>query len=502
MYADIPSDIASLQALVAELRYENKDLREQLALFKAMKFSPKSEKVSSEQLGLFNEAEREAGANGGTENDDPVGTDAETEDDDTIHVPAHDRKRGGRKPLPANLPREVVVIELENKFCPHDGHPLKEIGQEVSEKLEIIPAKLKVIQTIRKTYCCEICEKINTAPSPSAILAKSYATPSLIAFIVATKYIDGTPLYRMEAVFKRFGIDLPRQTMARWMMEVAEMLMPLKTILREELLSSNYLNYDETVVQVLNEEGRKATSKSYIWVVARDGPKPITLFDYDPSRSQEVANSLLEGFQGYLQVDGYSGYNEICHRPGVIRLGCWAHSRRYFKNAFDHGISKTEGKQGLIFIKKLYAIEDKIQDLTAEEKKNIRQEKSVPVMAEFKKWLDERLLKALPKGLAAKAINYTLNAWDTLQVYLTDGNLKIDNTYVERKIRPFAIGRKNWLFSDTPRGAHASALFYSLIESAKANGLDPFAYIQNILEKIIHAKTAEDYYALLPFPLD
>jgi transposase len=349
-----PSEIDSLKKIISDLnaKIEQKDkeiivLKEQVAFFKGLKFAPKSEKISSDQLGLFNEVELEDSVN-----DEENESEVEENDKDLILVPAHKKRRGKRRPLPESLPREVVIIDIVEKNCFKDGHELKVIGEEASEQLEIIPGRLRVIRTIRKKYSCPCCERVETAPAPPALLPKSNATPSLIAFLASSKYIDGIPLYRMEAVMKRFGIDIPRQTMARWMIEVTEKLLPLKTILREELLSSNYLHYDETPIQVLKENGREATSKSYMWVAAREGPKPIILFDYDPSRSGKVVNSLLDGFRGFLQVDGYDGYNEICSGQEIIRVGCWAHVRRYFKNAFNHKSSKKEGVQGLTFIKR------------------------------------------------------------------------------------------------------------------------------------------------------
>ena len=256
---------------------------------------------------------------------------------------------------------------------------------------------------------------------------------------------------------------------------------------------------DETTVQVLKENGKKATSKSYMWVRYASGVNPIVIYDYYPTRSGQVPIELLEGFSGYLQVDGYDGYSMACEKNKLTRLGCMDHARRKFKDAFSTSGGKDIGKKGLIFFKSLYKIEDEIEKMSPDEKKRIRQEKSKPILEEMKTWVEEKRPKITPKSVSGKAINYFYNEYKYLVGYLEDGRLNISNCGVENKIRPFAIGRKNWLFSDSVEGAKSSAMFYSLIETAKANNVEPFDWLMGILEKLPYAETVEDYEKLLPF---
>ncbi|MBC7430351.1 MAG: IS66 family transposase, partial [Bacteriovorax sp.] len=392
------------------------------------------------------------------------------EEGETIIVPGHERaKRGKRIKLPESLPREIVEIDLDSKICSIDGSELKCIGEEISEKLEIIPAKVKVLRTIRKKYACSKCESITTAPAPLELIPKSIASSSLLAYVASAKYVDALPLYRQEAIFKRIGIDLHRQTMARWMITIGEKIEPLIKLLREELLDSSYLHMDETTVQVLNEEGKKAQSKSYMWVQARSGVKPIILFHYAKKRSAQHSELLLEDFSGYLHVDGYDGYAPVCEKNQITRLGCWAHARRKFFDAFKSSQGNVIGKQGLVFIKKLYEVEDKIRGLSSSEKLERRQNESLKITNEFKEWVDEKILKTAPKSMGGNALGYIVNEWKYLIACFSSGEVELDNNFIESHIRPFTIGRKNWMFSATPEGASSSANIYSLVETAKAN---------------------------------
>ena len=465
------------------------ELQEMITLLRHMKFGPKSEKLSktleSSQIDLFDEAE-ELGA--------------KAADDEEVVKKDPNRGTPKRRPLPENLPREDNVIDLseEEKQCPC-GCKMDEIGAEVSEKLDVIPAQFKVIRTIRKTYACKKCEQtIKTAPVEAQLIPKSITTAGLIAYIMVSKFCDHLPLYRLENIFERHGVDLSRTSMARWMIAIGQQLLGLTNLLREELLSSDYICSDETRVQVLDEVGKSAQSLSYMWVQSRAGPKPIVLYEYDPSRSAEVPLRLLEGFKGYLQVDGYAGYNSFCKNEGVMRLGCFAHARRKFFEATKVNKKPGIANQGLKFIQKLYKIEDESKNLNAEERFAIRRRDAQPIIESFKIWLVEQQPKIPPKSILGKAIGYTIEQWEFLVRYLERGDLRIDNNFVENAIRPFALGRKNWLFSQSVAGAESSATLFSLIETAKANGLNPFLYLREVLEKMPLAKTVEDLEALLP----
>ncbi len=509
---ELPDDIEELKKRVIELHYKVIEKEKQLTekesllndksnqithlqdmvnLLQRKNYAPQSEVVSSDQLGIFNEIEEFFGL-------PTVDNEDDLEDEKDPKKP----KKKKRARLPEHLPRKEIIIDLDekDKVCIHDGARLEKIGEEVSEKLEIIPAEVFVEKTIRYKYACPCCDEgMKTASVPVSLLPKTMASASLVAYIIISKFMDGLPLYRQETIFARIGAILTRQSMARWLIEVSQKLMPLYNLLQDELLARDYLNMDETTVQVLKEDGKKATSKSYMWVRYAAGTNPIVLYDYSPSRAGQVPIELLEGFKGYLQVDGYDGYSQVCKKNNLVRLGCMDHARRKFKEAFSTSGGKDIGKRGLVFFKALYKIEEKIEKMTSEEKKKVRQEQSKPILDEMKKWVDEKRSKITPKSVGGKAINYFYNEYPYLIGYLEDGRLNISNCGVENKIRPFAIGRKNWLFSTSVEGAQASAMFYSLIETAKANDLEPFDWLRRILEKLPYAKTIEDYEELLPF---
>jgi transposase len=470
------------------------DLKDKINLLQKKQFAPKSEVVTSEALGLFNEAE-ELDKNNHNSLEEESESEEETKE-------SKKKKKKKRARLPAHLPREEFIIDLEekDKVCVHDGATLVKIGEEISEKLNIIPAKAIVKKTIRIKYGCPCCdESIKTPPPPVTILPKSMASASLIAYIVIAKYMDGLPLYRQEAIFNRIGVELTRQSMARWIIQVSFKLMPLYNLLQDLLLEKNYLQMDESHVQVLKEDGKKATSKSYMWVRHAPGINPIVLFNYSPTRSGEVPIELLSGFKGHLQVDGYDGYARVCEENKLIRLGCNDHGRRKFDEAFKTSGGKAIGKKGLIFYKALYKIEERIEKFSSEEKLKVRQVESKAIFTEMKEWVDDKRKTITPKSVGGKAINYFHNEYKYLIGFLEDGKLNISNCGVENKIRPFAVGRKNWLFSASVEGADASAMFYSLIETAKANDLEPFDWLTKVLEKLPHANTVEDYEDLLPF---
>jgi transposase len=470
-------------------------LQEALRLARMAHYASTSEKLPSNQCELFNEAE--------------VGAEVVAlEEQPGIEVPAHTRNRPIRKPFPDDLPREEVIIDLleSEKVCEQDGSPLKEIGSEVSEQLDVIPTQMKVIRTIRKKYACPCCEEtVKTAKLPEKILPKSNATPGLLAHIAVSKYVDALPLYRLEQIFKRSDIDIPRNTMAGWMIALTEKLQPIYNLMEEDLLSSDYVCCDETVVQVLKEPGKKAQSKSYMWVRSRHGPEisPIVLFDYDPTRSGTVPNRLLKDFKGYLQVDGYVGYDEVCRDKGIIRVGCMAHVRRKF-----YEVQKASPKQSsvanrvLLLIQKLYKIDEQIREEKIPNRFKIRQEQSGPILQEIKAWLDENKSKYPPQGLMGKAITYAQNQWPYVTNYLKYGKLAIDNNFTENRIRPFAIGRKNWLFSDTQAGANASGMIYSILQTARGNGLDPYAYMRYLLTELPKCQTADQIEKLTPHKID
>ena len=406
------------------------------------------------------------------------------------------KKKTGRRGISDDLPRVDELFDLSEK----EKIGMKYIGEEISEKLEITPMKIFVRRIIRKKYVKEgdLKSEFKIAPLPSQILPKTMASSSLLSHIIISKYCDALPLYRQVSILKRASGELTRQTMARWLIQVSEKLIPLYNLLQEKLLDSNYLQMDETTVQVLKEDGKRATSKSYMWVRLRPGDCPIILYDYDPTRRGSVPLELLLGFKGYLQCDGYDGYSPACNKYGLKRVGCWDHARRKFFDAFKSSNGKGVGKKGLDYIKKIYKVEKEIRSLESGDKKRIRKEKSLPILKEFKFWIDEIRSKIIPNSLGGKAINYAFNEWAYLEKYLEDGNINISNAWIENAIHPFTLGRKNWLFSASVDGAKASAMFYSLIETAKRNEIEPFDYFNKMLDKIPDAQELEDFERLLP----
>lgn len=508
----LPDDIEALKALIVEqaarvthleesnVRLDAKvlSLQEQLNLALARRYAASSEKLSPDQIYLFDEAESDALA----------GTDDETELDETVEVPAHTRKRRGRKPLPESLPRVDVVhdIDAEQRHCPHDGKLLTEIGEVVSEQLDIVPAKIQVIRHVRKQYACDCGQCIQTAPLPPQPIPKSMASPGLLAHITVSKYQDALPLYRQETILQRIGVDIPRATLANWMIKAGTLIQPVINLLRDRLLEYDIVQMDETTVQVLKEPGKSAQSKSYLWL-QRGGPpqKPIVLYDYDPSRSQSVPSRLLDGYQGYLQTDGYSGYNQVVASNGLTHIGCMAHARRKFSEAVKaQGKNKKAGKaqHGLALIQKLYRVEKQARAFTPEQRHEHRQSQAKPILDRLRHWLDDSLSQVPPGTAAGKALNYLNNEWSKLIGYLEDGRLEIDNNLAENAIRPFVIGRKNWLFSGSVAGVKASANLYSLIETAKACGLEPYAYLRHLYTRLPRAASMEDIEALLPGNID
>ena len=482
---------------IQKLVQDNILLKEALKLLKQSKFGAKSEKLPplEEQYFLFDEAEFLYKQN-------PENLDLDI-DDDQITVSGHKRARGKRKPLPKELPREETVIDLleSEKFCIHDGTPLKIIGEDVSEKLDVIPMQAKVIRTVRIKYGCPCCaEGVRTARVPVCLIPKSIATPGLLAFIAVSKYQDALPFYRLENIFERYGIDISRETMARWMIRLAAGLRPLYNILQDEILASDYIHTDETTVQVLKEKDRKAESKSYMWIRVRSYDNPIILFHYAPSRAGEVAKEILVDFKGALQVDGYAGYNRFCISEYIKRMGCWAHVRRKFKDVQKvSGIGSKLALHMLKLIQNLYNVETKIKDYSLDEKVKARAILSKPILKSIKEFADEKVLKVPPTSTIGKAFNYLISEWPTLEIYLENGKYHIDNNFIENSIRPFAVGRKNWLFSDSVEGAEASAIIYSIIETAKANNKEPYHYLKSIIDQLPAAQSLEDFEKLLPF---
>ena len=508
--AVLPTDVAGMTALLHSiiqahdasnlkaLNYIN-HLFEQFILARHRMFGPSSEQLSG-QGRLFDEAE--------------VLAEATTEAQDIAVIPSEstrpeskDKARGKRGPLPAELKRVEIVHDVPEAertcLC---GTPMVEIGCDVSEQLDIVPMQVRVLRHIRKRYGCPTSvHSPVTAPLPAQPLPKSNASADFLAMLLTAKFVDGLPLTRFGKVLGRHGVPVPDQTLARWVIGSRHVLQPLHNLMRDTLLDGSLLHIDETVVQVLKEKGKKPTSNSYMWVQTGGPPgKPVVIFDYDPSRSGEVPVRLLHGYSGYLMTDGYDGYNAIAKTKGIERLACFAHVRSRFIDAVK---VQPKGKRGradeaVALIGKLYRIEREHKDSSDEERLLARQQKSVPALAALHAWMEQTLPVVTPKSALGTALSYLRDYWSMLTRYTERGDLPIDNNRCENAIRPFVVGRRAWLFSDTPAGAHASAVIYSLVETAKANGVEPYTWLRRVLRDLPAAKTVEDVEALLPWNLN
>lgn len=482
---DLPDDPEVLKDRVLFLEMKLAKLEAGWRLARAERFGASSER-NDHQGRLFDEAEQ-----------------AVVEVAEVIEIAAHVKRRPKRKPLPADLPRQVIEHAPERAHC-DCGCALERIGTKTSEQLDVIPAQMFVIEHRRGTYKCPRCEDAEpqTAPLPAQPIPKSIASPGLLAHVGVSKYADGLPLYRQSAMFDRMGIDLSRQTMAGHMVAAGELIGPLIGRMGQRLRDYDIVQMDETRVQVLKEPNRPAKTQSWMWVM-RGGPprERIIVFHYDQSRSSSVPITLLGGYEGYLQTDGYGAYRAIASTPAITGLGCWAHARRGFFKARQAMPKGKAGRpdQALAFIGRLYGLERQWQKLSAAQRTECRQAEAKPLLDDFGAWLSKQEVN--PEGLLGKAVAYTRKEWPRLRVYLEDGRLSIDNNEVENAIRPFAIGRKAWLFSNTPTGATASANLYSLVESAKANSVNPYAYLKYVFGKLPNASTDDDLDALMPWAI-
>lgn len=493
----------SLRGEVRVLKVERDLLQEKLKAFLRKLFDAKSEARGTDQKDLFfNEAEALA---------PDASAVAEEETTGEVEVPAHTRKKRGRKPLDPNLPRDIVRHELpeSERICSHDGSPLVEIGVEVSEQLDIIPQQVRVIQHQRVKYACACCDQgIKVTPAPARIIPRGLLTESALAWVVTSKYMDSLPLYRQAALLGRFGGDLSRTTLASSVVRVGENVQPIINLMRDHLLDADVIHADETTIQVLKEPGKKAQTKSYLWAQVTGSGPPIRLFGYAPGRGSAHADHLYAGIKSgaALMSDGYEVYGGVARTNKLVHLGCWAHCRRYFVEA-EAVLPKNArtpdqpAAQFIAAIGELYAVESKTKAKSAAERGQLRNEFSLPILTRIEALLLKYLHVITPGSLMGKALHYLSAQWPKLIRYVENGTWPIDNNLCENAIRPFVVGRRNWLFADTVAGANASANLYSLVETCKANGVDPYVYLVSLFQKLPTAQTADDYEALLPWRL-
>ena len=489
-----------LSGEVRTLKVKVSLLEERLKAHLRQLFDAKSEVRGSAQKDLFfNEAEALA----------PSGTPVAEEEAEPVEIPAHTRQKRGRKPLDPHLPRDIVRHELpeSERRCAHDGAALVEIGVEISEQLDIVPQQVRVIQHQRVKYACPCCDQgIKVTPAAARLIPKGLLTESALAWVVTSKYMDALPLYRQAALLGRFGGDLSRNTLAASIVKVGEAVQPVINLLRDHLLEADLIHADETTIQVLKEPGKKAQTKSYLWAQATNSGPPIRLFGYASGRGARHADLLYAGIKrgAALMSDGYEVYGGVAEANGLTHLGCWAHCRRYFVEAeavIPKAVRSPEqiATQFVAAIGELYAVESRARDLNAPARRMLREEHSRPVLQRIEAMLLKHLHAVVPGSLLGKALHYLSAQWPKLIHYVDNGDWPIDNNLCENAIRPFVVGRRNWLFADTIAGARASANLYSLIETCKANGIDPYAYLVSLFRKLPAAQTADDYDALLPW---
>jgi transposase len=478
-------------------------VKEQLQVMMRRLFGAKSEKRDPRQGDLFlNEAEMLAPGAAAL----PA-----QEDGPDIEVAAHKRKKRGRKPLDPALPRVVIRYEIPEaeRFCAQDSTELIEIGVEVSEQLDIVPQKIQVIRHERVKYACRKCDHgLKVAVAPLRIIPRGLFTEAALAWIILSKFMDGLPLYRIAALLRRFGGDISRNTLAASVIRVGQAIQPVINLMRDVLLDSEVVHGDETTVQVLKEPGKAAQTKSAMWVQMNGVGPPVRLFSYAPGHDAKYGAALWAGMREHaaLMSDGGDVYDIIAKANGLTHLGCWSHCRRYFFEAEALLPKQTRGDhqpatQFLHLIGKLYAAEARVQEMTPLRRAVMRRRYSRMVLQRIRELLDQYLETTLPSGKLGQALGYLSGQWPKLCRYVENGLWPLCNNACENSIRPFVIGRKNWLFSDTMAGAKASANLYSLIETCRANNIDPYRYLIDLFKALPHARSVDDYEALLPWKL-
>lgn len=519
--ADREQQIAEMLERLSVRDQEFALLEQEFRLQIAKRFGKSREKWNPDeklQAQLFNEIEaaiREAAAE--AKAGDPPAN-AETVKKDSAESQRRQKEgtgHGGRKPLPSHLLRVERILDLPagDRVCSSCGKTMSRIGQETSERLCMKPIEFYVEATVRPTYTCGCgCGGIQTAPVPNQIIPKSIASPSVLSQILASKFCDALPFYRQSNILKkREGIDISRATMARWSIQAHLAILPMSNLIRKEIRTSKVMHLDETRVRVLHEDGEIKEGLSWMWCaaarIANPVPEPnrpeikLITYNYAAGRDMGVAARLIEGFKGTLMTDAYSAYDSPARLANIRQAACMAHVRRYFHDILKVQKSNPKAQKALAFISALYGVERELASRAPEELLKARQERSKPIMAAFWAWLSEEARTVLPKSMLGKAILYTIPLWERLCVYLEDPKVPIDNNIAEQAIRPFAVGRRNWLFFDQNEGAEASTSFYTVIETARANDMEPMHYLRflfNCIERF--GLDSMPWEKLLPVP--
>jgi len=467
-------DTATLLAMLRSLRDENEHLKLLVAKLQRMQFGRRSEGLNAEdpQCSFSLDGQSALAAR-------PL-----------PQKPAEDTARGqpSRKPLPAHLPREVHQHHVDARHCPDCGGELRAIGEDVSEVLEYVPARFKVIRHVRPKQACTGCHSLVQASAPERPIARGLAGPGLLAQVMVSKYCDHLPLYRQSQIYARDGVDLPRSTLADWVRETSNLLSPLVEAIRRHTLAGNTLHADDTPVPVLSP-GKGRTKTGRLWAYVRDerpakgDAAPSVWFAYSPDRKGQHPCCHLVTYQGAVHADGYAGFNRLFETGRRLEVACWAHVRRKFYDLYaaqDSPLAAT----ALDYIQHLYRVECAIRSKPPDERQRWRRTRAGPILEELFQWLQSTLTQVSRKSALAEAIRYALTRWTALTRYRDDGCLEIDNNAAERALRAVALGRKNYLFAGSDAGGERAAALYSLIGTAKLNGLDPLAYLRHVLERI------------------
>jgi len=501
--------IAALKNTIEQMNADSKILHEQIDYLTKKLFGKKSEKTSaiSGQItldavafGQFDEAEVEANI------------------EEVEQVISKKKTRAGysREKALSNLPEEDRVYSLSEKeqVCPTDGDELKYAGKKyLRTEVEYQPATMKLVHVYQENWECRTCRKegrpyLTQAKTDTPLLQHSMASPSSVAWTMYQKYVNHVPLYRQEKDWRNLGMELSRSTLSNWIVKTSEEWLSLMVSkLHKKLLEQNHLHADESPIQVMKEEGRSNTTKSYMWVYTTGSrsSKPIRIFQYRAGRSGKNASDFLEGYMGYLHTDGFKGYGKV---KNIKRCLCWSHVRRYFVDALPKDVKSpgsTLAQQGIAYCNKLFNIEEKLKDLPTEERRVERLKQEIPLLEAFWAWVNTNLEVVLQKSKIGQALQYAKNHQEGLMAFLEDGDCDISNNLAENSIRPFTVGRKNWLFAGSPAGADASATVYTLVETAKANGLNPHKYLEYLLRHIpsmVYQKGEEILESLLPWEPD
>lgn len=499
----IEIQLENLNNRISDLEVENQRLHETVDYLTGKLYGRSTEKTSTlteGQMSLFDEAEIEA---------DPAAPEP-----DINEVKNHHRKKfkGQRAELLKDHPRirRLATLAEDDRYCEACNDNLISVGEEfVRTEIEFIPAKVNVIDYYRETFECRTCRKngdpyMEKSPMNYPVIQHSMASPTSVAWIAHQKFVNAMPLYRQEKEWQLMGIKLGRATMSNWLIaSTRDWLLPIINLMHSKLLTQSHLHVDETVLQVMKESGRKNTTKSYMWVygTGKSSLQPIRIFEYQPGRSGDYPKEFLKGYNGFIHTDAYAGYNKV---PNITRCLCWAHLRRKFVDALPKDLKDqraTIPNEGINYCNRLFAIEKQLEHLTSDEREIQRLKQLKPVLEAFWSWVESTLYSGtlLPKGKLITALNYARNHKEEFMNFLLDGDCVLSNNLAENSIRPFTIGRKNWLFSGSPKGARTSAAIYSIIETAKANGLTPYKYLKYIFEELpgvqfeAHPEFLEDY---------